>query len=112
MQVVRHFMHDLCSTDLNERLELLEVLLQHTTDIDAQNNLGETALHAVFNNRHADPPNHQIIPAQLEAARMLIEKGANVNVRNNDGRTAVDLVAEFNTAHLLQDRLSSDSRHH
>lgn len=35
-----------------------------------------------------------------------------MNVRNNDGRTAVDLVAEFNTAHLLQDRLSSDSRYY
>ncbi|KAK6333308.1 hypothetical protein TWF718_011125 [Orbilia javanica] len=59
---------------------LLEVGNRHFIDI--QDNDGETALHKAIQYE------------EVEITRVLLEKGADINITTNDGRTAIDLASE------------------
>jgi ankyrin repeat protein len=55
---------------------MLELLLKNGADIKARNLYG-TALHAATENGHA------------KAVELLLEKGADINIEDGDGRTAL-----------------------
>ena len=67
--------------------EIIELLLDHKANPNAQNNEGNTALHklAVMANGR-DPVNNQ-----KEIAELLIARGADVNIRNRQGLTPLNL---------------------
>jgi len=64
---------------------ILTILLDHTDDLDCSDNSGETLLlAAVRYNR-------------TKAARLLVEKGADVNAKVTEGRVALHLAVERRT---------------
>ena len=54
-------------------------MVEKGADINAQEDIGRTALMNASYNRH------------LKIVKFLIENGADVNIKNNDGKTALDL---------------------
>ncbi|KAL8649890.1 MAG: hypothetical protein Q9226_005384 [Calogaya cf. arnoldii] len=97
IRMVRGF-YFLGRRDIDTSLKSLEKILQQPCGLNIQNNAGNTALHTLFMwNRK--------MPSQFEGARRLIESGADVSLRNKDGKTAADLVTEGDRDHILHDYL-------
>lgn len=72
---------------INNRPELIRLLLRHGAKIDARNLTGFTALH------------HAAESGSLEAAKALLDAGANTSIRAKDGETASDVaLRKGNTA--------------
>ena len=69
--------------DKNRNDERTKKLLKNFTNINEQNDFGETALHCA-----ADMSNGEI-------AQLLISKGANVNIKDNEGRTPLFYIYSF-----------------
>lgn len=90
--------HHLDGCGTNPRLETFKMIMQSTVDVNAKNNKGDTALHALANGRLLGP----MAQDRMEAAKLLIEKGADVSCRNGDMNTAGDLFIENDTDLLLQ----------
>lgn len=64
---------------LNSKLDVLEELLNHDVDINQKDNQGNTALHyAVFTKNY-------------EKMKLLVQKGANPKIKNEEGITPLDL---------------------
>lgn len=66
----------------SRKLDVTALLIAHGADLDAQQQGGFTALHAAA--AHADDP----------MVRQLIDRGANPDLVNDQGRTAADLAEE------------------
>ena len=62
-----------------EKLEVLQALLAHGADVNAQNEDGQTALIHIA----------QIYDPKGEKTKWLLEHGADVNIRNKEGKTAL-----------------------
>jgi ankyrin repeat protein len=79
------------------RLELVKLLLENGADPNIFNNKGYTALHCVVY-LHSNGHNES---AYLEIARLLIEKGAIINLANFDGDKPIDIAKDVNMINLL-----------
>ncbi|XP_014290388.1 ankyrin-3 [Halyomorpha halys] len=76
-----------------DSLNIVELLLDRDAYIDAQTNAGDTPLHlAVENNRY-------------KIAKKLIKSGANVNIKNSDGKTVFDVAKSLDRKEILNLRL-------
>lgn len=63
--------------------EAIEALLDYGADIDAQDRKGWTALmHAIWDRNY-------------ESVRLMLSRGANVDIKNNDDKTAMDIAYEI-----------------
>jgi len=74
-------------------IEMIRFLLDHGAVIDGRDDNGATYLHTAVNNEEIE-----------EIARLLIERGANVNVPDKDGVTPLFRVASIKIARLLIER--------
>lgn len=90
--------HDLDGRGTNPRLETFQLVLQETVDINAKNNRGDTALHALATGRLSG----YLARGRVEAATLLLEKGAEVTSRNGDGKTAGALFVQNDTDYLIR----------
>ncbi|XP_038077663.1 osteoclast-stimulating factor 1-like [Patiria miniata] len=72
-------------------IECVSILLgQPRVEINTQNKIGDTALHAAAWKGHP------------EVVKMLLDKGARTNIKNNEGKVAIDLASKDpQTAALL-----------
>ena len=110
---------------LNGDLEMVQVLLEYSVDVDCPNVFGSTPLNYASRNGHrndprvarlliergADPntrglegftPLHQASEAgRIEIARLLIEHGANVEAKNDYGKTPLDVARRDEMRKLL-----------
>ncbi|KJV55798.1 ankyrin repeat family protein [Orientia chuto str. Dubai] len=76
-------LHYACSGTSKLKLpSLIKLLLEHGTNIDSQNLLGETALHISTSKGYID------------AIKTLIQHGSNINLQNNTGDTIMHIAAE------------------
>ena len=64
-------------TPISTKLQMLQILLQHGANVNAQNDRGDTVLHSLL--YHPDVKDQPLIEALLRA-------GADINIRNNQGR--------------------------
>ena len=62
----------------NTPMLLLPSILKSSIDLDAQNDIGETALH--------------IAKLNPDACKMLLDAGANASIKNQDGKNFLDLI--------------------
>ncbi|XP_055892076.1 osteoclast-stimulating factor 1-like [Biomphalaria glabrata] len=70
----------------------LQTLLSiENCEVNVQNKLGDTPLHSAAWKGHA------------EAVKMLLDKGARVDLRNNDGKLPIDLTKDADVAALLRE---------
>ncbi|KAL8653416.1 MAG: hypothetical protein Q9210_002111 [Variospora velana] len=72
------------------RVEAFKILLDNTTDVNAQNQAGYTALHALAAGQVPEQHEH----GRLEAARLLLDRGADVSIRNVDSEAASDFFVQ------------------
>jgi len=79
-------------------LKVAQVLLEHGADVDSRDNMGKTPLHLLFKSSvrdyddipyYDDIPDYDNIP---DFARLLLEHGTDVNIRDEDGNTLLHLV--------------------
>ncbi len=112
------------------QFELVRTLLGHNADVDALDSSGSTPLHMLSTGRvdivrllldHGADPNSRDNDAQwrplhwaayfgkLEIAHLLIERGANVHVKDKHGRIAYQIALERGEAEIAQLLLSKCS---
>lgn len=72
------------------RIEAFKILLDSTEDVNAQNRVGYTALHALAAGQLAEEHEHE----RLQAARLLLDRGADVSIRNVDSEAASDFFVQ------------------
>lgn len=81
----------------------LKLLLQYTVDLDVQDRRGDTTLHILaYPTIGSCGGNH----VTLLAARLLVEKGADITIRNHEGKTASELIARYDRHRVLQEKAS------
>ena len=110
---------------LNHDLEMIQVLLEYSADVNCSNKFGSTPLEYASQNGHrnaarvarlliergADPntrgyggytPLHEAsVYGRIEIARLLIEHGANVEVKDDFGNTPLDVARRDEMRNLL-----------
>ena len=75
---------------MNNRHQLIPLILKKGLNIDAQNSYGNTALiYAVYS-------------GNIETVKCLVKNKANLHVKNNLGKTAIDIAKENNAENILQ----------
>ncbi|KAL8725888.1 MAG: hypothetical protein Q9181_006248 [Wetmoreana brouardii] len=80
------------------RIDVIKLLLEQNFDVNTRIeccDVGETPLLATCEIR-------KLNPERLAVAKLLIEKGADINARSQDGRTAAELLLQSDTSGLLQ----------
>jgi ankyrin repeat protein len=82
--------HPLDYAAMNGRAKMADLLIAFGANIDAKDNLyGETPLHlAIY-------ANTEVPFIHLEVARLLIERGADVNAKDKNGQTPMDYVKRY-----------------
>lgn len=91
--------HYLDGRGTNPRLETFTLVLQNTVDVDAKNNMGDTALHALATERLSGVMGQ----GRIEAAKLLVGKrGVDVAEKNREGKMAGELFAENDVEGLFQ----------
>jgi len=91
--------HYLDGRGTNPRLETFTLVLQNTVDINAKNNKGDTALHALAIGRLSGVMGQ----GRIEAAKLLVGKqGVDVAERNREGKTAGELFKENDVEGLVR----------
>jgi len=91
--------HHLDGQGTNPRLETFTLVLQNTVDVNAKNNKGDTALHALATGRLAGVMGK----GRIEAAKLLVgERGVDVTERNREGKTAGELFKENDVEGLVR----------
>ena len=84
-----------------------ETILDATVDINVQGRDGHTALHALACGSLGGPAVH----GGLEAARLLVERGADLTIRCNNSRTAVDIFVRNDVHGILREKASGIDPH-
>ncbi|KAI0281936.1 ankyrin repeat protein, partial [Russula aff. rugulosa BPL654] len=83
-------------------LEMVEVLLEYGVDVNAQNSYCRTPLsfaagagrRSKYTDSSGFTPLHDASEdGNIEIARVLLEHGANVEVKDNEGRTPLDIAS-------------------
>lgn len=69
---------------IDKRIEIMEYLLDLKSDINKQDELGQTALHIAVKNNDFDVIN------------MLIKRGADANIKNRNGLTPLQYMCNKN----------------
>jgi len=95
----------LVSVDSHQK-EYIKLLVSNGIDINSQDNDGNTALHYLFNKVLA---NKMYIPTCKEIAKPLLEEGADPHIRNNEGKSPMDLAVESGENELINLLKSSKS---
>lgn len=80
-------------------LEIVKLLVEKEASVNTQNKYGRTALHhasecteSLFEG-HESNPEHKEIEDYLEIVKLLVEKGANINIQDEHGRTALHIAS-------------------
>ena len=68
----------------------ITILIDAETNIDAQDECGKTPLH------------YAVIYRQPQAVKLLIKRGANIFLKDDKGRTALDLAKAKQTQEIIQ----------
>ena len=80
----------LASAILQDQTQMVEFLIQQSTDVNAKNRDGGTALHTAA------------FLGQYEVAELLVQKGADVNAKNEDGDTPISsTMADWGTTEFI-----------
>lgn len=75
---------------LNGRLEQVQMLLAHHANVNAKNDLGQTALMVVGPVAYSGQPGvKEALAKRAMIVKLLIAAGADVNAKDNHGRTAI-----------------------
>ena len=64
----------------NGDINITRLLIEHSADVNAVDNIGETALMRACWNGHID------------TIQLLIEHGADISLKDKDGKTALDIL--------------------
>jgi len=89
-------------TRQDNRQEIVTLLLENGADIDHQSDTGWTALHAAAYGGWGSPE------GDLETARILIEHGAALDLKNEDGQTPRDLAPPGELAEMLREAMAKE----
>ncbi|KAI0294462.1 ankyrin repeat-containing domain protein [Multifurca ochricompacta] len=81
----------------NRHLRVAQLLLQNGARVDAQNGNGETILHQASNGGY-----------DLESVQMLLDNHANTGLKDNQGRTALEIARESGQEEIVQLLLGHD----
>lgn len=94
---------ELLTTALKEGPKELQLVLEQITDINAQDSEGNSAIMQVMKRDIHDALSSPVFPnyPRLMAFSMLIDKGANINLRNNKGNTALIVAATYLAANHI-----------
>ncbi|CAL8124548.1 unnamed protein product [Orchesella dallaii] len=84
----------------NNTLEILQVLLQHGSDVHAIDKKENTPLHCIFTNRLFE----QIKKIQHEVVEALLQHGADVNRANKKSFTSLKMALICNERHVIEKR--------
>jgi ankyrin repeat protein len=86
-------------SELDPRLEVLKIVLDHDDNIYAVDKKSRTALHVLgVTGEQA----YWRDPRRLEAARLLVRAGIPVDAVDGDGRTAMDIFLSLNDLEMVQ----------
>jgi len=78
-----------------QRPELTLLLLEYESAVNAQNNNNDTPLHFVFAN----------LQNSYTAIKPLLQYGADINIKNNNGLSPADLARSFSDLPLMGDMM-------
>jgi len=81
------------------RTDVVKVLLEAGADINARNDRGQTALHAILDIKRFTYAQESRPKDMIEA---LLAKGAEVNLKDNDGRTPLHVAAELAEGDIVE----------
>ncbi len=84
-----------------------KIILDNTLDIDAQGKNGFTALHALACGHLRNPTAH----GRLEAARLLLTKGADIRIKCNRPCTAGDMFVKNDREGILREKATGNDPH-
>ncbi|WP_214691480.1 MULTISPECIES: M48 family metallopeptidase [unclassified Exiguobacterium] len=84
-------------TFMNASYEEIEAELANVTDVNIQDEYGETPLHNLFYNDDIDP----------ETVLLLLDHGADVTIENEEGMTPIDVAREMGHGPQLIDLMES-----
>jgi len=87
----------LVSVDSHQK-EYIKLLVSKGIDINSQDNDGNTALHYLFNKVLE---NKMYIPTCKDITKSLLEEGADPHLRNNEGKSPMDLAVESGENELI-----------
>lgn len=88
-------------SELDPRLEVLKMVLDHDDNIYAVDKKSRTALHVLGVNGDGKQA-YRRDPRRLEAARLLVRAGIPVDAVDGDGRTAMDIFLSLNDLEMVQ----------
>jgi ankyrin repeat protein len=86
-------------SELDPRLEVLKMVLDHDDNIYAVDKKSRTALHVLG---VTGEQGYWRDPRRLEAARLLVRAGIPVDAVDGDGRTAMDIFLSLNDLEMVQ----------
>lgn len=76
----------LMEASLSDHVDIMRLLLDYGADIDAREESGRTALYAAIDGEASAPPN-PLDPVGENSVDFLLQKGADVNIQNEEGKT-------------------------
>ena len=83
-------------------LEMVQVLLDYKANVNVQDPVNWTPIHYVSRGFRTQPAPHNIRQLFPDVARLLLEHGADPNVRTNFGQTPLYLAAADGTAEVVR----------
>ena len=89
------------------RLQSFKIFFDNSTNINAQDINGNTALHKLAKHEFDGPA----ADAMLEAARALLEKGVGLNIRNRNRRTAGEEFVSSDIHGVLRQKATGSDPH-
>ena len=82
-------------------LEMVQILLDYKVDVNACGDDKWTAMHYVPRGFKSTEP-HKIAPLWFDVTRLLLEHGADINARNDNGSTPLHLAAEDGSLEVVR----------